>query len=415
MNILLVHNSYQQRGGEDQVFESEAGLLQANGHQVTRYHVSNDQISSGSLNLAAGAIWNREHHRNVCSYIRSAAPQVVHVHNTFPLISPAVYYAARTYGIPVVQTLHNYRLLCPGGTLFRSGRICESCLGSSVPWRGVIHRCYRHSVAASATVSAMLTVHNLAGTWTSAVDRYIVLSEFARQQFIRGGFPEERLSVKPNFVDPDPGFASASDNGSCAGQIVVKPNPILPDPAPGAGSGCYALFVGRLTEEKGIRTLAAAWQSFPNVPLLVAGDGPLAGIAWPAGVKPLGARTREEVLDLMKGARALIFPSVWYEGQPLTILEALACGLAVIGSNLGAVGELIDHGRTGLLFRPGDAKDLARQVRWAFEHPEHMTAMGVAARKEFEEKYTAERNYNMLMDIYDMALENARRRRRATS
>jgi glycosyltransferase involved in cell wall biosynthesis len=384
MNILLVHNSYQQRGGEDQVFESEAGLLRANGHQVTRYHVSNDQISSGSVGLAARAIWNREHHRNVCSLILRTAPHVVHVHNTFPLVSPAVYYAARSCGIPVVQTLHNYRLLCPGGTLFRSGRICESCVGGSVPWRGVIHRCYRHSVAASATVSTMLAVHKLAGTWTSAVDQYIVLNEFARQQFIRAGFPAERLCVKPNFVDPDPGFASASGHG--------------------------AIFVGRFTEEKGIHTLLTAWRSIgSSVPLDIIGDGPLAPQVNEAadhipGIRWLGWLPRPDVFNALRGASVAIVPSLWYEPFGMNVAEAFAVGVPVLASAIGGLEQMIHQGRTGFLFQPGNDRDLATKVRWLCEHPDELAAMRPHARREFELNYTASANYELILHIYNTAI-----------
>jgi glycosyltransferase involved in cell wall biosynthesis len=247
----------------------------------------------------------------------------------------------------------------------------------------IAHACYRDSRAATAAVTTMLTVHRTGGTYQRVVDHYIALSHFARNKFIQGGLPAERIAVKPNFVSPDPG--------------------------PGAGCGRYALFVGRLSKEKGIETLAAAWRSL-DIPLRVAGDGPLRDITWPTAVFPLGAQRREKVIALMRDALVLVFPSTWYECCPMTILEALACGTPVIASNLGSIPEFVRHHHNGLLFRPGDAEDLARQVRWAFDHPEELRAMRANARREFEEKYTAERNYNLLMAIYEQAIENAQRR-----
>ena len=234
-------------------------------------------------------------------------------------------------------------------------------------------------------VTAMLATHRAAGTWDRMVDLYIALSDFARERLVAGGLPAERVVVKPNFVSPDPG--------------------------PGDGHGGYALYVGRLSEEKGVRVLVQAWHLLDGIPLLVAGDGPLSNLEWPNGVQYLGREPRERVLALMQNAKVLIFPSTWYECAPMTILEAFACGLPVIGSNLGSTAELVDHRRTGLLFRPGDAEDLATQVRWAFTHSEEMRSMRVSARREYQQKYTAERNYKLLTEIHKRAIESAANRR----
>ncbi len=208
--------------------------------------------------------------------------------------------------------------------------------------------------------------------------------QFARAKFIEGGLPAERIAVKPNFVGDDPGL--------------------------GSGRGGYALFVGRLSEEKGIQTLADAWRGLPGIPLKIAGDGPMNSTRWPSGVTWLGQQSRAQIEELMKDAAVLIVPSIWYEGAPMTILEALACGLPVIASDIGSLPEMVDDHRTGLLFRPGDAEDLASKVRWAFDHPEQMLAMRAAARREYETKYTADINYKRLIEIYEMAIEHARRR-----
>ncbi len=388
MNVVVVHNYYQQPGGEDQVFAAEAALLENNGHGVIRYEEDNSRITSHNAAVAAiDAVWSSKSARSIAGITHHNKAEVVHFHNTFPLISPAAYYAVQKEGAAVVQTLHNFRLLCPSATLFRDGIVCEECMDQRSFRPAMAHKCYRASRPATAAVAAMLTLHRAVGTWRRKVDLYIALSEFARKKFVAGGLPANRIVVKPNFVSPDPGM--------------------------GTGSGGYALFVGRLSAEKGISVLASAWRELSNIPLVVAGDGPLASTEWPPGVSSLGRQPREKILELMREARVLIFPSVCYETGPLSILEAFACGLPVIASNLGSIAERVTHQRTGLLFNPGDAADLACKVRWAFEHPEAVEAMRAAARREFEEKYTAETNYKMLISIYEMAIESARKRRLA--
>jgi len=390
VSVLSVHNRYQQPGGEDHVFASEAELLEQRGHKVVRYEENNLRIGRGGPRAALTAIWNRDSFRRIHSLSPSGLFDIAHFHNTFPLISPSAYYAARDEGIPVVQTLHNYRLVCPGATLSRNGAVCESCLDQNTLLPSVIHSCYRNSLGATAAVATMLAVHRIKGTYRQMVDVYIALSEFARSKFIAGGLPAKRIAVKPNFLSPDPGR--------------------------GDGRGRFALYVGRLSEEKGIRVLAEAWRQLSDIPLVVAGDGPLSRtVVWPAGVVTLGNWPHAQVLQLMRDASVLVFPSVWYECAPMTIVEALACGLPVIASDLGSIPEFVADRRTGLLFRPGDADDLAQNVRWAFDHSEEMQLMRDAARREYEEKYTAERNYKMLIDIYEMAIENSQRRRRAAS
>ena len=381
--ILSIHNFYQKPGGEDAVFTSEAALLSSRGHAVSVHESRNDQIRSGYA-TAFRVVWNPASYGRVRRLLQPRPAAIAHFHNTFPLVSPSAYYAATAGGAAVVQTLHNYRLICPGALLQRNGTPCEECIHRSSLVPAIAHGCYRDSRTATAAVAAMLAVHRTAGTYQQVVDSYIALSEFARRKFIEGGLPAERIAVKPNFVSPDPGA--------------------------GNGEGGYALFVGRLAKEKGIETLAAAWHLLPAIPLRVAGDGPLHPTTWSGGATYLGAQPHAQVIALMRDAHVLVFPSTWYECCPMTILEALACGTPVIASNLGSIPEFVRHGYNGLLFRPGDAEDLARQVRWAFDHPEELRAMRANARREFEEKYTAERNYNLLMAIYEQAIANAQRR-----
>jgi glycosyltransferase involved in cell wall biosynthesis len=385
MRVLLLHNRYQLPGGEDQVFAAEGDLLEAHGHRVARYTAHNDQVAGMSrYALARATVWNQAVYRELRALIRSERPQIAHFHNTLPLISPAAYYAAQAEGVPVVQTLHNYRLLCPNALFFRDGRVCEDCLGKSFPWPGVAHACYRESRPASGTVATMLSTHRALGTWKGAVNVYVALTEFARQKFVEGGLPPERIVVKPNFVHPDPGM--------------------------GQGSGDYVLYVGRLSKEKGLDTLLAAREQFGmDVPLNLVGEGPLAPqVAEAARRKQLewlGQLPKDQVLELMKEAKALIFPSVWYEGFPMVIAEAYAVGLPVIASDLGSMSSLIDHRRTGLRFRPGDPGELAAQVRWAIKNPELLEVMRQTARARFESEYAAERNYRLLLEIYERAAQ----------
>ena len=388
MKVLAVHNSYQQSGGEDHVFLAEVALLESYGHQVVRYSTHNDRAAQmNRLTLAGAALWNHSTYRQLRTIIRRERPRIAHFHNTFPLVSPAGYYAARAEGVPVVQTLHNYRLLCPNALFFRDGRVCEDCMGKAIPWPGVVHRCYRGSRAASGLVTAMLATHRALRTWTEMVDVYVALTEFSRYKFIEGGLPTEKVAVKPNFVHPDPG--------------------------PGRSRRGHALFVGRLSPEKGVGTLLAAWEHLEGrTPLKIVGAGPLTWQVIEAAsrnplVEYLGHRPAEEVQSLMKEASFLIFPSEWYETFGLVVAEAFATATPVIAANIGAVGELVDHGRVGLRFRPGDPEDLAAQVEWYFSHQEKHAWMRRQARAEFEAKYTAERNYQSLMEIYQSAWENA--------
>ncbi|HEX7119991.1 MAG TPA: glycosyltransferase family 4 protein [Longimicrobiales bacterium] len=390
MRVLLVHNHYRQHGGEDVAFAAESRLLRRHGHEVIEYREHNDSVERvGRARLAADTIWSRAAHRRLGSVLRRVRPDVVHFHNTFPLISPSAYAACRGAGVPVVQTLANYRLLCPGANFVRGGRPCEACTQHAVPWPGVLHRCYRGSAAATATVASMLVVHRAARTWTRMVDVFVAPTEFARRKFVDGGLPGERIRVKPNFVDPDPGT--------------------------GGHGGGYALFAGRLSHEKGVETLVDAWARLGDAapPLKVVGAGPLApALAARAGprVELLGWRPRDEVLALMKDAAVLVFPSNCYESFGLALAEAFATGLPVIASRLGAMAELVEHERTGLHFAPGDAADLATQVARAFGDPPALSAMGRAARAVFEARFTADRNHALLLEIYDAAARGEARR-----
>ncbi|MGE0606924.1 MAG: glycosyltransferase [Pirellulales bacterium] len=387
MKILLCHNFYQQPGGEDRVFADETSLLKSHGHDVRTFTVHNDEIESRSkLAVAGQTVWNRQFARQISELVRRERFDVVHFHNTFPLMSPAVWGAARAAGAATVQTLHNFRLICPKATLQRNGRVCTECVGRTIAAPAIIHRCYRDSLAASTVVSGMSAFNRLRGTYRQDVDRYIALTHMAAGWFARGGLPADRISVKPNFVTGDP--------------------------AVGDGSGGYALYVGRLSAEKGIDILAAAWRRPDvNLPLVIAGDGPLASqvqalAAERTNVKWLGAVPSTQVESLMQSAACLVMPSIWFEGFPKTLVEGFSVGTPVIASRLGAFEELIGHGRTGLLFEAGNATALAEQAIRVQSDPAMLAPLRTAARQEFDLHYTAERNHEQLLEIYLQAVES---------
>ena len=393
MNVLIVHNFYQQPGGEDQVFADETKLLRDRGHDVKQFTVHNSAVEGmGKLELARRTIWNRSAYDELRAAVRSHRAEVVHFHNTLPLISPAGYRAAHDAGAAVVQTLHNYRLVCPTATFYRDGGVCEDCMGKFVPWPGVLHKCYRENRAASAVIATMLTVHRALRTYRDEIDVFIALTEFSRRKLVQGGLPAEKIVVKPNFVDPDPGV--------------------------GPGGGGYALFVGRLTEEKGIGTLLQAWETLRgSVPLKILGDGPLrprveqAAARRELGIDYRGRQPLEKVSAAMGESGLLIFPSTWYEGLPRTIVESFAKGTPVIASDLGSMSELVEDGGTGFLFPAGDAAALADRVRrvvGAGADAGLRERMRGQARGAYERLYTAERNYGMLIEAYDAALRRVR-------
>jgi glycosyltransferase involved in cell wall biosynthesis len=333
--------------------------------------------------MAIKTVWNRETYARLRRLLRRERPEVCHFHNTFPFMSPAVLYAAKAHGIPVVVTLHNYRLLCPGATFLRDGGVCEDCSSAVFPWPAVAHGCYRASRAASAATGLMLGTHRLMGTWTRVVDVYIALTAFAREKFVQGGLPAEKVVVKPNFVGGDPG--------------------------PSGERADFALFVGRLSAEKGIETLLESWRQLAvPMPLKIAGDGPMADAVAAAAARDsriewLGRLPEEQIGGLMRHARVLVFPSIWYEGLPLSILEAYANGLPVIASDLGSMRELLADGATGLRFSPGNPTELAGRLAWTWTNRERLAEMGYCARRTFQEHYTAAVNYRRLIEVYHLA------------
>ena len=387
MRILLVHNFYQHPGGEDQGFAAEGQLLEAHGHEVVRYTVHNDAIDGMSrLALVRNSIWNARIAAELAAIVRQRRIEVAHFHNTFPLISPAAYSAVRSAGAAVVQTLHNFRLICLNAVLFREGRVCEDCIGRLAPWPGVLRGCYRDSRAASAVVASVLLTHRAIRTWQRNVDVFLTPSQFAARKLIAGGAPVQRLRVYPNFVRPDPGV--------------------------GNGEGGYALYVGRFSPGKGVSTLLEAWRHRNGLPpLKVIGDGPLAADVREAAalgkLEWLGRRAPAAVFEAMKKASCVVVTSECYETFGRVAVEAFACGTPVAAPDFGALAEIVEHGKTGRLFRASDPQDLKRQVSELMSDRERLGQMRKAARSTYESRYSGAESHRQLMAIYQQAIRRA--------
>lgn len=386
MRVLQVHNFYRQAGGEDVVVANEAAMLTATGHDVHLWSAHNDSIVGlrAKLRTAWEAPYSRRVRAALATEIRRFDADVVHAHNFFPLLTPAIYDACRDAGVPVVQTLHNYRTICAGALLSRDGRPCELCISRS-PYHGALHACYRQSHGESLAAARMIAWHRRCATWQHKVDRFIALTRFAKSKFVAAGFPEDKIAVKPNFVE---------DRGDAITEHERR----------------GALFAGRLSVEKGVATLLRAWRTL-DLPLRIAGEGPLAEAVRAAAtpdVTVLGLLTPHDLRAEMARARFLVMPSETYETFGLTLIEAFCRGLPVIASRLGAMAEIVDDGVTGLHFTPGHADDLAAKVRWAVDHPEDMRRMGAAARRVYVERYTPAINTRQLIGIYEAVLRRDR-------
>ncbi len=387
--VLMVHNYYRSiaPSGEDNVFREDVKLLQVNGHEVSLVTRSSDEIAGFSLwqkaLLPLRVINSRSSYLRLKAAIGQLKPEIVHVCNTFPLFSPSIYRACRDMGVPVVQTIQNFRPFCAAGGLLRGDEICEECLVHG-RMRALKHGCYQGSRLRTLPVVLMQWLHHGRGTWRKLVDVYIAATEFARRKLIEAGLPETRVCVRPNFS-----FDS-------------------PDPCDEHGG--YVIFTGRLEAGKGVRTLLSAWQELSQVPLKVLGDGPLRSEVEAAANRQgssldfVGHRSRDECIRWLRGAMFMVMPSHYYENFPMTILEAFACGKAVVASRRGAMAEIVEDGRTGLLFEPGNPGELAEKVKWLVGHPSETMEMGRVARLRFEELYSAERSHELLMGIYAKAM-----------
>jgi len=389
LKILLAHNYYQQSGGEDTVFTAEAALLRERGHTVIEYIEDNHRIlTMKKVDVAIQTLWSQDSYLKISELIAAGKPDIVHFHNTFPLISPSAYYACQNAGVPAIQSLDNPRLLCPSATFFRDGHLCQDCMNKTPPWPSVLHACYHDSRLQTGVIASMLTLHRWLGTWEKKINFYLVATEFYRRKFIEGGLPEEKVILKPHFVALDPGLEKNQRIGD------------------------YAIFMARLDPEKGVRTMLQAWRELSAIPLQIRGAGQLEqevrdfirtnGMH---NIELVGRMTEKELDQFRRQASFLVWPSEgYYETFGMVAVECFAVGIPVIASKIGVMNEIVTDGVTGLLFTPGDPADLARKVRWAWEHPHEMAEMGGNARREYEEKYTAEKNYTMLMEIYQRAI-----------
>ena len=382
MRILIVHSRYLSgpSSGENRVVDDEARLLSDAGHDVHVWQPEPHADGAADLlRLGAGSVWSRTAAASVRSVIRRERVAVIHCHNLFPLLSPAVIRAAHQEGVPVVVTLHNYRLLCLPATLLREGRVCEDCVGR-VPWPGIVHRCYRGSLLGSGALAASLTLHDRLDTF-DRVALFLAVAEFVRNKHIEGGLTADRIRVKSNFAWPAPRRE---------------------------GPGGYYLFLGRIAPEKGLATVLEAWRDAPGE-LLVVGDGPDANRsrrAAPPGVRFHGPVTADEVPSILAGARALVLPSLWYEAQPRVILEAYAAGVPVVASRIGGLEELVEHDATGLLVDPSDVGAWASAIRTLADDAT-CARLGGGAYERWGDLYGPDRALRDLEDAYAAAIERA--------
>lgn len=388
MKVLVCHNYYQQRGGEDQLFEDEAKLLEANGHDVYWHTVHSDSIQGRNLlKVAANTIWNRSEYERMLEVIESHRPDVLHAVNTFPLLSPSIFYAARKANVPVVATIQNYRYFCAQAMCFRNNQACQKCLGK-IPWRAVVHGCYRNSRLGSGVVAAMQMFHRYRQTWNTMIDVICIASEFSRNKLISAGMDGSKMMLKPNFAPSDPGHRK--------------------------GEGGYAVFVGRLADEKGVPTLVDAWERLQatglKIPLKIIGDGPSCDTVNRLqnkyeNVQWLGKLANPEVYEWVGNASCLVFPSAGYESLPKTLIESMAVGTPVVGANIGSIPEVVFDNETGYLFPVGDPEGLADAVQKLFEHESFTRlTMRERCRQEFETRFKRETNYLALIDIYKEAI-----------
>ncbi|GMN13368.1 glycosyltransferase family 4 protein [Altererythrobacter sp. MTPC7] len=382
--ILILHNRYQLTGGEENVVAAERDLLAGAGHAATLREWSNDAITGLPAQWRAfrQVTSNPDAVRWLDTVLDETGAGLLHVHNFFPRLSPAIHLAATARGVAVVQTLHNYRLSCAAATFMREGAVCEKCLHSGSHW-GVIHRCYRGSVAGSIASTRMQQATIGSPQWLGSVDRFITLSSFAKDKLVQAGLPPEKTAVKGNFL--------AAPEASRAG----------------AGPRTGVLYVGRLSAEKGVRQLVDAWRGVPDLRLTLVGDGPLRRDLEeraPANVFFAGHTDAAGVARYMAGAKLLVMPSLWYEGFPLTIVEAFARGLPVIASDIGSLGEIGEGGRTARLVPPGDGPALVAAVRELEQDEAALGQLAENARAAFEKKHSASANLVQLEQIYEDAL-----------
>lgn len=384
MRILKVHNYYIQSGGEDSVFHAETDLLRSRGHDVIEFLEFNTEIKHrNKTSVALQTLWSHTSYKKLKSVLKKTKPDVAHFHNTFPLISPSAYYACQELNIPVVQTLDNQRLMCPASSFYRDGKLCLDCFGKTPPLQGVLHACYHGSYIQTAVVASMLTLHRWLKTWQTKIDAFLCSTNFYRRLFVDAGFPSDKLIVMPHFVRPP------------THQLALK---IEKE---------YALFLGRLDPEKGIKTLLEAWR-LVDIPLKIRGGGRLEEFAKEfvnqfslTNIEFVNRLDEQELSALIGGARFLIMPSEgYYETFGMVIIEAYARRVPVLASNIGVVPELVFDKKTGLLFEPGNARDLAEKAIWLWRHPREVGLMGEEGFVAYQNRFTENECYKTLLEVY---------------
>ena len=389
MKVMMAHNTHLIPGGEDESFAQESKLLQEHGNDVIPYIRDNKVICNLPLwKVGLRTLWSVKDYQSARCLIKNEKPDILHVQNTFPLISPAIFYAAHHEGIPTVLSLRNYRLYCLNSYFFRDGKVCEKCINQCIPLSGIRYKCYRDSLPGSVVAASMVMLHRWLGTYQNQVDAFISLTDFAKEKFASHGIPDHKIYVKSNFVASPPIFSQNRKN--------------------------FFLYVGRLSPEKGIQVLLNAWKKLgQDVHLKLIGSGPLENLVKEAvgrhsNIEYLGQRPVEEVYCLLSQAHALIFPSLWYEGMPRTIIEAFSQSTPVIASKLGAMETMVEHQITGLHFQPGNSESLAKEICWFLDNQHRANIMRKAVEKDFQSKYEAKNNYYQLIEVYKQAHHNFR-------
>ena len=397
---MLVHNRYRSGtpSGENRVVDQESAALAAAGHQVVMFGRNSDEIAGWpavkKATLPARTVWSTESARELAAALRADRPDVVHVHNTFPLLSPAVLHACRDAGVPVVATIHNYRLDCAGGTFFRRGAVCHDCAGGSQV-RAVVHGCYRGSRAATLPAAVSVTLHRK--SWRSLVSAYVFISA-AQRDLLHG------LDLEPD-------------------RTFVRHNLIPQLSMPRVRKTATIVYAGRLDEAKGLPLLMAGWDSYlgqcaassgtaaPGLKLVIAGSGPLGDqvTAWASehpSVEMTGTLSSARCTELIAGARAVLLPSAWEEPFGLVAVEAMAAGVAPVAAGHGAFTELISPGVDGELFTPGDPAALGRAITDVERDPGRYERLGEQARRTYTERFDPKRSLDDLVRIYRFAISN---------
>ncbi len=395
MRILIIHNKYQQKGGEDAVFEAEYNLLNKSGHQVESLLFNNNNIKSigEKLSLGIKSIYNRQSKFQLKKAILKFKPEVIHIHNLFYIASPSMLYEAQQHNIPVVMTLHNYRLICSGALLFRNNQPCKACVNSDFPVKGLIHKCYNNSLVQSAQVTLTTGIHKKLGTWKNCIDKFITLTEFSKSIFQNSSLnvKANQLAVKPNFVE-DFGIGNFDNRKD------------------------HFLFIGRLTMEKGVNVLLKAFSNTKNK-LEIIGDGPLKRMVEEhcqdnKNIIYHGLQEKAFIFNALKSCKALIFPSIWYEGLPITILEAFSTGTPIVASDIDNINTIVTDGFNGIHFKTSNHEDLEIKVS-TFGKSDGHRQLYTNARKTYEKYYHPDANYTRLMQIYNDAI-NAKKKNYST-